>query len=257
MKKFFCNIDKEYAIILLLISFMSLETCSYLSSCFGKYIPSFYDILIYQTNSSRMICFLFTIIVFLLMIRVISTQKCNELISGDIKLKTLIINVLRRFLIFYIMLLITNFIIYILYYRFYWAGFNNNWIYINELALARFSPLFSMILSLTFLLLRMFTLTLLALSITIYSKKEIAFIVIVVMTLLDWGIQSLLIILKPLGFLPIEHTRVFYTEALLPNNEGYTRIPFIDSIFYWTILITIFFVAISLRIKHKKKDVLK
>jgi len=77
---------------------------------------------------------------------------------------------------------------------------------------------------------------------------------------IDFKLYEVLLIEYPLGVLPIEHTRILYTEAVMPDFHNVaTRIPFYVSILYWIALIAIIylgFLLLSIRRSKDEKDIL-
>lgn len=87
------------------------------------------------------------------------------------------------------------------------------------------------------------------------SKRPVGFFFGITVTVMDWWFYELFQIMEPLSILPIEHTRIMYTEAVAPAIETVKRIPFFFSFLYWFVLIGIEVIGLFFIIY--KKDYLK
>jgi hypothetical protein len=81
-------------------------------------------------------------------------------------------------------------------------------------------------------------------------KNPLGIIGVIIINLLDWKFYSIFNLMKPLGILPIEHTRIYYTEALAPMVAGDSRFSFALSFAYWGIIIIILLAMIFLSLKR-------
>lgn len=128
----------------------------------------------------------------------------------------------------------------------------NEWSYENELSIAKITPIAAVIISAILLICRI-TWTLLVIYICNAGKKHaLAIVLPFVFFLFDWQFYYTFKISKPLFITPIEHTRIFYTEAYAPNVDGSPRVSFIISFTYWIVLICILLVFIhKIGCKHK------
>ncbi len=77
-------------------------------------------------------------------------------------------------------------------------------------------------------------------TLNLLTHKCIGFLSILVMVFIDRWAYECFNILYPIGITPIEHTAVFYVEAMAPAIPPYTRLPIGLSILYWLIAISLF-----------------
>ena len=85
---------------------------------------------------------------------------------------------------------------------------------------------------------------------------------ILLFTVIDRWFYEVLNIYQPLGFTLLEHSTIFYSEAVAPTSNDATRISFYVSLAVWIILISLFTALIllqqqslvrSIRGKHNAK----
>ncbi len=111
----------------------------------------------------------------------------------------------------------------------------------------------ALIFSLILIFLRCMTLSLMIAAINKMTKKMAGFIIVIIITILDRWFYEAFNIPLPLNILPIEHSKIFIVEAVLPltNSE---RTSYIISIIYWIIPIVILCVFIA-KYKGKAKSI--
>lgn len=134
--------------------------------------------------------------------------------------------------------------------------FYNFWPAENILSLQGISPLGAMGLSVFFVYMRIFAFSLILLGMNIlWSKGQLGFITIFGLTVFDRFFYEISGIQKPLSITPLEHTRIVYTEALLPMTSQDMRVSFIASVIYWIICIGLLLLLFALIVV--KKDIKK
>jgi len=100
-----------------------------------------------------------------------------------------------------------------------------------------FLPVQACCVSLLLLYIRMTFFTILSLAInTMTNNKIYGFVSILVICLIDWRLYEWFKIYEPIGLLPIEHSRIVYTEGYAPMSKTDVRIPFSSTILYWCVL---------------------
>ncbi len=116
--------------------------------------------------------------------------------------------------------------------------FENKWTYGNELLVQDISPVAAVCISALLIFLRTVFTTLLMYMLNRRMKFSYGVVVPFIMFLFDWLFYYTIRISEPLRILPVEHTRIFYTEAMAPNWNEAPRFSYWISIVYWIILIT-------------------
>ena len=123
----------------------------------------------------------------------------------------------------------------------------------GSLSLWSDSPVFNgfstVLVSILFLLFRFVFFSLVICLLNMNLKNPLGIIGVIIINLLDWKFYSIFNIMKPLGVLPIEHTRIYYTEALAPMTAGDSRFSFAISFAYWVIIIITLLVMICFSLK--------
>ena len=135
--------------------------------------------------------------------------------------------------------------------------FENKWTYENELLMQDISPAVAVFISALLVFLRTFFTTLLMYMLNQRMKFAYGVVVPFIMFLFDWLFYYTFKISEPLRILPVEHTRIFYTEAMAPNWNEVPRFSYWISIAYWLILIAILCFCIFQNRKkgHRLKDI--
>lgn len=116
---------------------------------------------------------------------------------------------------------------------------------------ANITPLIGTIILNSYLVLRVFFLGLLTMFINLLSRNSIGFIGPITITLFDRFFYDTFDIMQPFFVLPLEHTRIAYTEATAPANEFVSRPGYLISYVYWIILISIIYILIRAVVKRK------
>lgn len=115
------------------------------------------------------------------------------------------------------------------------------------------SSYFTVLLSLLFIFLRFVFLSLIVCLLNGDSNNYRGIIGVIIINLIDWQFYSVFNIKYPMGILPIEHTRIFYTAAMIPQSTGDKRIDISLSFAYWGITIFILAILVFLVINKKIK----
>ncbi len=132
--------------------------------------------------------------------------------------------------------------------------FSNTWSYSSELSSIGLSPLLICIISILLILMRnIFCVYTVSLINTLTRKRHWGFWILFLITYIDFSFYRMLHIRYPLGILPIEHTRITYTEALLPSTYEYSRFPYFISFIYWILLIGIVLIIFILISNRRRK----
>jgi len=118
-------------------------------------------------------------------------------------------------------------------------NFTNEWTLGTDIG----TPLFALLFSIIFLIARLSFFGIIIATINVKSKYPFGIVVPIIMSMIDYWFYYIFNISIPLFILPIEHTRVFYTEAVAPTSDMYSRVSYFSSFLYWGILI---FIAITI-----------
>lgn len=134
--------------------------------------------------------------------------------------------------------------------------FENKCTYENELLMKNISPVAAVCISALLIFLRtVFTILLMYL---LNQRMKFAYGVVIpfIMFLFDWLFYYITRTSEPLRLLPVEHTRIFYTEAMAPNWNEVPRFSYWISIAYWIILIAMlcFYIFRNRKTGHRLTD---
>ena len=245
-------INRKWISLVVFLVFMALsaETIEYVKIS-ERVSPTFFETILVQTNDPQMILFplMYVFLLFTMYEKIeIGTKK------SPIKLfKSAIFSAA-----FYIIFFITANLLYCVFALNIHFVFNNIWSYVGELSDTQLSPLMATSVSLLLLFMRLSFLSYLISFINALTrKKHWGFWSAFIISYIDFWIYDMLYIEYPLGILPLEHTRIVYTEALTPDFENTAmRIPYLTSILYWLgLLAIIYFAFVSVYKKRRRNGV--
>ena len=136
------------------------------------------------------------------------------------------------------------------------SAFNSAWSYTGSLSATGLSPLAATAVSLMLIFMRYcFLIYLISFINTLAQKGHWGFWCAFIITYIDYMLYRLLMIPYPLGILPLEHTRVTYTEAHVPDFDNIgVRIPYYVSVLYWVGLIAIVYIGLMLIYRKRSKN---
>ena len=202
--------------IALFFFFVTYLECTSSNAGIQPYIGFFIKVI----NSNMAICYYFMIAILVANAEALSDGKKNApSVNRDIKVSnrwhpylSLVLNCVCVILLFCTCTLIS----YIL------AGGSNfsNAEVVTISSTQYLSGTIALVLSITFVLLRCLSLSFLMALINRMTSKMTGFIAVILITIIDRWLYEAFDVANPLGVLPIEHSRVFYTEAVAPmlNN---------------------------------------
>jgi len=105
--------------------------------------------------------------------------------------------------------------------------------------------------------LRIWFLNMLIMSINLFCMNSpMGFLAAFIISIIDMFIYEAFDIMEPWGIMPLEHTRIIYTEAVAPAVDQFVRFPVGYSVLYWAIGI-LTFVVISYRAILRKEFLIK
>jgi hypothetical protein len=227
---------------------LSAEMINYVRFVDGA-SPNFFETILEQANEPQMILFPFMYVLFLFSINEkeeIGNEKTpfQLLKISSLASAQLIIFFVSANLVYCLLVIDTNSI------------FKNVWSYAGVLSNTHLSPLGAASLSLLFLFMRFSFLLYLMRFVNILTRKNHwGFWSAFAISYIDYMFYELLAIPNPLGVLPLEHTRIVYTEAFVPDFEHTAvRIPYFISILYWIGLIAAIYFALVLVYKRRRRD---
>ena len=70
-------------------------------------------------------------------------------------------------------------------------------------------------------------------------------------TIIDWWFYEIFQIMEPIFILPIEHSRIFYTEAVAPAVNNILRVSYGISYIYWLVLIGVELIFMTIFINKR------
>lgn len=243
----------KWLLLIALFLFIGLSADSnYYIETIYKTSPTIYEVILEQTNESNKILISLTFIMLLLS----SNNDTNENIIGlkkyDLAFKG-IKNTLIISLIFLILFLIAN--IFVSLYTHRLDGvFINKWTYLSALSDLGLDPVVTVSISLLLIFLRFsFNLYLLYFINTITQNKIWGVWSILFINFIDFRFYRQFNIMYPWNVLPIEHTKVTYTAALVPIEETVIRSSCLISVLYWIILIGAIYIGLVIISKRRSK----
>jgi len=222
------------AFIIFIIAIIGASYISFLHIMYSKgSIPYFYELIIDQTNGIIDLCFILPI--------------AWLLIAGNSSIIIDISHNRPKYMFFYLLginvicivaFIVLNFLLYLIASGFK-NPFINFWFSNNELFAMGFMPLEACFYSVLLLFIRMLFLSLLSLTINILSNKQtVGLLCVLAICVLDWKFYEWAKILNPLGILPIEHSRLVYTEGYAPMISTDHRLAFWKSLLYWSFVLS-------------------
>ena len=227
----------------LLVAFFGMITFFDIQSFAKNNNPSFVETVILELNNYFNICYYF-----LFAIIIISSDifNCSKEVFYDqvfiklgtrkkyIKANSIYIAVLS--LITLLIFIIITFIIYMIIYKGLYSIHSNN---MEIFGLPNLSIVSGFLLSFSLVICRLIFLNASMFLINIKLNYPVGFLFVFFISLLDWWFYEVFQIMEPLFILPIEHTRIFYTEAVAPAMQTVSRVGYNVSYIYWIALIVI------------------
>ena len=210
---------------------------------------SVYELVVSQTEQELLIYFVYSIALLLLVSDAFSnTNRWYDYMAFRCKTRWIWIKCILSYsaiisLLAIIMLFLVNMIVCIFRFGFI-SCFSNQWSTdeYTEIIARGWNPAFSSMVSLFFLYCRFLFLSLVCLFLNLkFRSGYLGIIGVFCINIIDWQFYGTLNLPYPLGVLPIEHTKIMYTPAMVPQFDE-VRIGFLNSIVYWFILITILMV---------------
>lgn len=217
----------------ILFTFLIIGFCilSIQYTTFEKMGPPFlYDIILEQTNDVLSLCFMLPLAWSI----IVSSHSMYS--SEQSSICKTIIQVVKVNFICLLILIIVNILLCICSSG--WERtFVGHWLTGNQIADMGLTPFWSCVISLALLYTRLLFISFLMLLVNKISNSNInGLIAIIILCLIDWNFYNAFQINIPLGILPIEHSRILYTEGFAPMFEGDARLPFWHTLIYWIIL---------------------
>lgn len=236
-KEFLLDNKWTFTVFVLLIGGASCISYQYAMGTQGR-IPFFNDIILDQTNGVIDICLIIPFV--WLMFTGNSTSYIYRETQNTI---SVIKNILGINIVCLLSFILVNLAVYLLLSGFK-NPFINYWLADNQIYRMGFSPMEASCVSLLLLYIRMTFMTILSLTINTMTNSRIyGVIAVLIICLVEWGGYTWFKIYEPIGILPIEHSRIVYTEGYAPMGETDTRISFQLTMLYWVVLYTVGLVA--------------
>jgi len=236
--------------LLLLVLFVGVSFNSYDFMKFSIHSqPGLFDIIVYQNNDITQLCFILPFAWFL----IIGDIGNGNALNKKIKLFNYMLREIRYIFLVNIIVIVLLFFLNIISLLLntgtisLWAG--------RQVG----NGISTLVISLLFLYLRFVFLSLVIYLINMNLKNQLGILGAIVISLFDWKFYSVFQIAHPLGILPIEHTRIYYTEAIYPMGPGDSRFSISVSFVYWGLIIILLSILIlwSLKKLKTKKNVEK
>lgn len=228
---------------------LSAEMIKYVKFVDGA-SPTFFETLLEQANEPQMILFPLMYVLLLFSFNDVKGEIENKITSIQLLKGSFLAS--AQFIIFFV----TANLLYCLLTLDINSVFNNVWSYKGALYNTQLSPLTAASLSLLLLFMRFsFLLYLIQFINTLTRRKHWGFWSAFIISYIDYILYDYLAIPYPLGILPLEHTRIVYTEAFIPDFEhAAVRIPYFVSVLYWIGLIAAIYFAFVLVYKRRRRD---
>lgn len=190
--------------------------------------PSFFKLIVEQINEPQMMLFPMMYVLLLFAMDDVKTGSINKGMPWKLLKDAILSSAV------YMLFFIAANLLYSLIALNTNNVFNNVWSYTGVLSGTHLSPLAAAVVSVALLFLRFCFLIYLINFINILTKKShwgfwSAFLI----SYIDYMLYRLFLIPYPIGVLPLEHTRITYTEAYVPDFIGTgIRIPYYVSLLY-------------------------
>ena len=209
--------------------------------------PTFFETILLQTNDPQMVLFP------LMYILLLFTRDENMGIKKERTPFQLLQGAFLSTAIFIGFFVIAN-LLYCIIFLNISNVFCNTWSFVSEYIYIHMSPLVATSVSIILLFVRFsFILFLISFINTLTRTNHWGFWIAFLISYIDFILYDFLKIRTPLGILPIEHTRIIYTEAYIPDNTA-TRIPYYTSLLYWIGLFAVVFLAFVLIYKKRRRN---
>lgn len=239
--------NKWFALFVFLI-FMALssEAIDFIRTTNGVN-PTFFETLLSQTNETQMILFplMYVLLLFL--------PEGNMNIKNEKKPTQLLMEAILSTSLLLLFFIAAN-LLYCVIFLDTSTLFRNVWSYVSEYIYIHMSPLSASSFSLLLLFFRFsFFILLIDLINKLTRTSHWGFWSVFFISYIDFMFYNFLRIRYPWGVLPLEHTKITYTEAYIPDNTT-TRIPYYTSILYWLGLLAVVFFILLLVYKRRRKD---
>lgn len=239
----------KWITVLVFLIFMALSagTTDYIRTVEGT-TPTFFEVISEQTNEPHMVLFP---LMFVLLLFTMNTKEDIKNRKAPIKLLEDAFCATSLYMVFFVA---ANLLYCVLVLDIY-AVFYNVWSYTGVLSNTGLTPLAATGISLFFLFMRFcFIAYLISFINMLTQKSHWGFWVAFIITYFDFMLYELLVVRYPWGILPLEHTRIAYTEAFVPDfdNVG-VRMPYFVSVLYWTGLTACVYTALVFVSKRRRK----
>lgn len=239
----------EWISLFVFLVFMALSAgmADYINKT-NQAIPSLFEIISEQANDPQMILFPL-MYVLLLFTAYGKTTGVNNRTPG-----VLLKDALHTTAVYMLFFVAAN-LLYCLVFQDINYIFNNSWSYAGDLSYAQLSPLAAAAVSVMFMFMRScFTVYLIYFINTLTQKSYWGFWSAFVITYIDYMLYELFIVQHPWGVLPIEHTRIIYTPAAVPDfDHSGIRSPYYVSVLYWIGLIIVVYILLLLIYRKRKR----
>lgn len=247
-KRNYSILNQKYTVLIVFIVLMALSAETLYYNRASGIDATFFEIVLTQTNEAHMILFPLMYI-FLLF----NTDNGGGIKTQNKSASINLIEAIYNAGTFIALFLIAN-LTYCIFASDYKLVFFNLWSSPHEFFYTKLNPLVATSVSLFLLFMRLSFLSYLISFINIITQKShFGFWGAFIISYIDFTLYDVLLIGYPLGILPIEHTRILYTEAVMPDFHNVaTRIPFYISILYWIGLIAIIYLGFFYY--HKKRS---
>lgn len=247
-KRYYGIINQKHIIFIVFIVLMALSAETIVYNRALGINANFFETVLTQTNEEHMILFPLMYIFLLLNTDDSSGVKTENYSAVILK------DALYKACIFITLFLLANLVYCILVIDIKHI-FINVWSSPHKFFYTKFNPLVATSVSLYLFIMRLSFLAYLISFINILTKKShFGFVGAFIISYIDFKLYDVLFIEYPLGILPIEHTRILYTEAVMPDFYYVaTRIPLYVSILYWIGLIAIIYLGFFLLSKKRSK----
>lgn len=233
--------------VFLIFMALSASTIHYVRTV-DRVSPNLFELILEQTNEPEMILFPMMYILLLFSINE-KVGKANNSMPFELLKHSVIAAVV------YMLVFIAANLLYSLIVLNIDSIFNNTWSYTSSLSATELSPLSVTAGSVILLFMRYcFIIYLISFINTLTQKSHWGFWCAFIITYIDYMLYRLLLIPYPLGILPLENTRITYTQAYVPDFENIgVRIPYFCSVLYWVGLIAVVYIGLLLIYRKRSK----
>lgn len=248
MKGYNDILRRRWIALLVFLIFMALSagTVEYIRTT-QQATPAFFEVVAVQANDPQMILFPL-MYVLLLFTAYGKASGMNNKTPGALLKDALHITSV------YMLFFVAANLLYCLIFQDISSIFKNAWSYAGDLSHSQLSPLAAATVSIMLMFMRYCFIVYLIYFINALTQKSYwGFWSAFIITYIDYMLYELLFVQYPWGILPVEHTRIVYTPAVVPDFErSGIRSPYYVSVLYWIGLTIV--VYILLLIIYKKRE---